>query len=474
MTGSVRSKLSVMMFLQFFIWGAWYELAFGYVRDLGFTSLQQSLALITFNVAAFTAMFFSTQFADRHFAAEKFLAFSHLVGGLAILAVGWVTDFWPFFLLLLLHSLFYVPTISITNSIAFANLKDAQRDFGLVRVWGTIGWIAASWPFVFILVDWSRVPDLGQVGLVDWIGQALGTSKEGALRTQGVSWTYIVAGIASLALAGYSLLLPHTPPKRAAFMEHVERYAWLEAMKLLRLPFLAVLFAVTFLDASVHQCYFLWTDPFLRSIGMPANWVMPAMKVSQLAEIGTMAFLGYFLSRLGWRATMILGILGHSVRFGVFAWLGGVSQPGAAEIWTAVAINLVHGICYAFFFATVYIFVDEYFPKDARSSAQGLFNFLILGAGPLVGNFVWPWLGDALFTTTTEAGKSVVQFNHLFLVPSATGVVAALLLLLFFHPPRKVRPTPEQTPVAPEGAEQFAAAPDERVQPDRSGIRDEL
>jgi nucleoside transporter len=457
MTGSVRNKLSVMMFLQFFIWGAWYELVFGYVDDLGFKNWQSSLALATFNIAAFTAMFFSTQFADRHFAAEKFLAFSHLVGGVSILALGWVTDFWPFFLLLLVHSLFYVPTISISNSIAFANLKDAQRDFGLVRVWGTIGWIAASWPFIFILVDWARVPALGQVGFVDWLGQAVGTSKTGPARTQGITWTFIVAGISSLVLAGYSLVLPHTPPKPAA--ESGERFAWLGAMKLLRLPFLMVLFIVTFLDASVHQCYFIWTDKFLRSLGMPANWVMPAMKVSQLAEIGTMAFLGYFLTRLGWRATMILGILGHTARFLVFAWLGSVPDPGAVEIGLAVAINLVHGICYAFFFATVYIFVDEYFPKDARSSAQGLFNFLILGAGPFVGNFIWVWLGGSVFNTVTAAGEGVVQFNHLFLVPSATAAVAALLLLLFFHPPRKVQPQPEEVPVAPEGAEQFTAKP---------------
>jgi nucleoside transporter len=440
MTGSVRNKLSVMMFLQFFIWGAWYELAFGYVKDLGFSALEQSLALITFNLAAFTAMFFSTQFADRNFAAEKYMAFSHLVAGVAILAAGWFTDFLPFFLLLLVHSLFYVPTISISNSIAFTALKDAKRDFGLVRVWGTIGWIAASWPFIFILIDWARVPAMDQsegyvMGFVNWFGQALGTSKEGAERTRGVSWTFIVAGIASLLLAAYSLVLPHTPPKPKEGSG--ESLAWLEAMKLLRLPFLMVLFVVTFIDASVHQCYFLWTDTFLRSIGLPANWVMPAMKVSQLAEIGTMAFLGYFLTRLGWRMTMILGILGHTARFAVFAWIGGQSQPGTTEVWIAVLINLVHGICYAFFFATVYIFVDEFFPKDARSSAQGLFNFLILGAGPLVGNFLWPWLGDSLFTTTTAEGTKVIHFNQLFTVPAACAAAAALILLLFFHPPRK-------------------------------------
>jgi hypothetical protein len=301
------------------------------------------------------------------------------------------------------------------------------------------------------------VPALGQLGFVDWLGEALKTSKEGAARTQGVTWTFIVAGIASFVLAAYSLVLPHTPPKPAT--EAGERFAWLGAMKLLRLPFLMVLFVVTFLDASVHQCYFIWTDTFLRSIGLQANWVMPAMKVSQLAEIGTMALLGYFLTRLGWRTTMILGILGHTARFAVFAWLGGVPQPGRAEIWAAVAINLVHGICYAFFFATVYIFVDEYFPKDARSSAQGLFNFLILGAGPFVGNFVWISLGESVFNTVTATGQPAVQFNRLFAVPSVTAAVAALLLLLFFHPPRKVQPKPEEVPVAPEGAEQFTATP---------------
>src|SRR5262249_31149691 len=160
----------VMMFLEFFIWGAWFPLVFGYLPSLGFNALEQGLILGAFNLAAFTAMFFSTQFADRTFAAEKFMAFSHLVGGVAILALFWVKGGWwttlfglevnlsflAFFSLLLLHSLFYVPTISISNSIAFANLKDPQREFGPVRLWGTIGWIAASWPFVFILVDWSR------------------------------------------------------------------------------------------------------------------------------------------------------------------------------------------------------------------------------------------------------------------------------------------------------------------------------
>ena len=173
---ALRRKLSLMMFLQFFIWGAWFELGFDYIPKLGFNGdWQLPLIFGAFNVGALVALFFSTQFADRKFAAEKFLALSHLIGGAAILGLFYVRPnpsnpdevnaaFWPFFGLMLLHSVFYVPTISITNSIAFANLKDPAREFGPVRVWGTIGWIAASWPFIFLLVDWDAVRAEADVG----------------------------------------------------------------------------------------------------------------------------------------------------------------------------------------------------------------------------------------------------------------------------------------------------------------------
>ena len=428
MSHAVRNKLSIMMFLEFFIWGAWLPLIFGYLGSLNFTPLEQSWILNAFALASFTAMFFSTQFADRNFAAERFLGFSQLIGGLAMLGLAFVTDFWPFFILMLVHSLFYVPTISITNSIAFANLKDAQRDYGLVRLWGTIGWIAAAWPFVFLLVDWDKVPAFGSVGFIEWLGDVFGSSKTGEAFKHATTYTFIASGVASLILAVYSLVLPHTPPRPA--QEGGEKFAWLEAMKLLRVPFLLVLFVVTFFDAAVHQGYFILTDGFLRSIGVPANWVMPAMSIGQIAEIGTMAILGACLKRLGWRTTMVIGILGHALRFGVFAL-----APLPA---LAITVNVIHGICYAFYFATVYIFVDEFFPKDARSSAQGLFNFLILGLGPFVGNFVWPHLKNEF----TENG--IVNYRSLFLAPAGTALFAAILLVLFFHPPEKAKSLGEQ------------------------------
>jgi nucleoside transporter len=421
-----------MMFLEFFIWGAWFPLIFGYLPSLGFNAWEQGWILGAFNLAAFTAMFFSTQFADRHFSAERFLAFSQVVGGLAILALAWTTSFWPFFLLMLVHSLFYVPTISITNSIAFANLKDPQKEFGFVRLWGTIGWIAASWPFVFILADWAKIPAFGQVPFTQWLGAVLGTSKTGLDLRQATTYTFIAAGIASLVLAGFSLVLPHTPPRRVE--QGTERFAWLEAMRLLAVPFVLVLFIVTFFDAGVHQCYFFWTGRYLENgVGIPGNWVMPVMSIGQVAEVSTMALLGYVLKQFGWRYTMVIGVLGHAARFFVFAYF---PIP-----WVAITINVLHGICYAFFFATVYIFVDEFFPKDARSSAQGLFNFLILGAGPFVGNFVWAQLGK-VYTV-----DGAVDFHRLFLVPAGVAVAAAVFLLLFFHPPAKAAaPKEEEVP----------------------------
>ena len=429
----IRTRLSIMMFLEFFIWGAWYPLVFGYVADIGFTADQQFWALACFNIAAIVAMFFSTQFADRNFAAEKFLAFSQLVGGVSMIALSTTTSFWPFFAFMLVHCLFYVPTISITNSIAFSNVKDQQKDFGLVRLWGTIGWIAASWPFIFIIADWAKIPAFGSVSFAEWLGAVLGTAKEGEAFIDARKYTFVAAGIASLLLAGFSLLLPHTPPRPAAKGE--SQFAWLEAAKLLRVPFMLVLFIVTFIDATVHQWYFFWTDRYLRSIGIPGNWVMPAMSVGQFAEIGTLAVLGFFLKRLGWKWTMTIGILGHFARFAVFALM-----PYPAP---AVIVNILHGICYAFFFATVYIFVDEFFPKDARSSAQGLFNLLILGIGPMVGNYIGPRMG-AYFTTSSGD----VDFSRMFLIPSGTALVGAILLALFFHPPATAAPAEGKSPPA--------------------------
>jgi MFS family permease len=322
-----------------------------------------------------------------------------LIGGAAMIGLAFTGDFWIFFALMLVHCLFYVPTLSVTNSIAFAHLKD-PKDFGLVRMGGTIGWVLAAWPFYFIFA-----------GL------------EGTAVLKATRWTYIVAGTASLVLAVFSLALPHTPPKKAETAEN--KFAWIEALRLLGRPFVLVLWIVTLVDSFVLNAYFYWAATFLGSpqVGIQGKWIMPIMSIGQVAEILAMAMLAVALKKLGWRATMVIGILGHVVRFAVFAFF-------PQDTTLIVLVFVLHGICYAFFFATVYIFVDEYFPKDARSSAQGLFNVMILGLGVMASNTLCPFL-----TNNFKQGDSI-DFSHLFLVPCGVALAAALTLALFFHPPK--------------------------------------
>ncbi len=394
MAENPRWRLSVMMFLQYVIWGSWLPLLAHYLSEFRhFSGTEIGWIFATQAVASVTAVFVGGQIADRYVSGERFLAASHLVGGMAMLALAFQQTFLPFLLTMQVYMLVYLPTLSVTNSIAFQHLKDARKEFGGVRLWGTIGWIAASWPFVFLL-----------------------RGKTGPALESALTSIFVVAGVASIALAVFCLWLPHTPPKRGV----AEKNAPFEAIKLLKNPTVLVLFVVTFLDALVHQCYFQWTSPYLAAIGIPENLIMPAMSIGQIAEIATMAALGVFLARLGFRKTMILGILGHSVRFFIYS----IGAPA----WMVVGSNVVHGFCYAFFFAAVYIFVDQQFPKDARASAQTLFNFLILGLGPFAGSLLWGRLGDAY---RTAAG---VDFSRLFLAPTLLGLLAAVVLFIGFRP----------------------------------------
>jgi nucleoside transporter len=395
-------RLFVMMVLQLAIWGAWAPKIFPYMGMLGFAPWQQSLVGSAWGVAALVGIFFSNQFADRNFSAERFLAVSHLIGGVALLGTAFSTTFWPFFACYLVFSLVYVPTLSVTNSIAFANLRDPAAGFGGVRMGGTVGWVLVSWPFVFLLGAQATV--------------------------EQVRWIFLVAAIVSFVFAGYALTLPHTPPRKAD--DAVDKLAWRRAVKLLGVPFVLVLFVVTFIDSVIHNGYFVMADAFLTNrVGIAGNLSMVVLSLGQVAEIVTMLVLGRVLAKLGWKVTMIVGVLGHAARFAVFAYF-------ADSVPVIVAVQLLHGVCYAFFFATVYIFVDAVFPKDVRSSAQGLFNLLILGVGNVAASFIFPELVGRL---TTDGS---VDYTTLFLVPTGMALAAVCLLGLFFRPPTR-GPVPE-------------------------------
>jgi nucleoside transporter len=403
--GRATVPLSVMMFLEYVVWGAWLPLMGNYLRSLKFSETVEIPAILaaTPAIASVLALFVGGQIADRYLAGEKVLLICHAAAAALMFAMGTQTGFVPFLALLMLWQLFYVPTLSVTNSIAFQNLAGREREFGRVRLWGTIGWIAASWPYVLLL-----------------------NGKTPAETEKALATIFVVSGIASAALAAFSFALPKTPPKKGSS----DAAAPLKALKLLAVPAFAVLFVVTLMDATVHQAYFQFTGTFLAKAGLAERWIPVAMSIGQIAEILTMATLAFFLKRLGWRKIMIFGILGHAARFFVFA----LGEP----LSLMIGINILHGFCYAFFFATVYIFVDEFFPRDSRASAQSLFNLLIVGIGPL-GGFLWGALASA---NSTTAG---VDFHRFFLYPAGLAVVAALVLFLGFHPKEQGTVQPERS-----------------------------
>lgn len=396
---SYKGRLFTMMVLEIAIWGAWQIKIFPYMGMLGFTAAQQGWVGSVFGIASVVGIFFSSQFADRNFAAERFLAFSHLIGGTALIASAFATTFPAFFAIFLLYGLLYVPTLSVANSLAFAHLRDPAKEFGFVRMGGTIGWIAVSWPFIFLLGD-----------------------KADAQQTR---WVFIVAGILSLLLALFSLTLPHTPPRKDAV--GLDRFAWLRAAKLLSVPHVLVLFIVILIDSVIHNGYFVVIDGFLTQVGISAKMTMVVSSIGQVAEIATMLVLGLVLAKVGWKWTMILGILGHAARYSVFAFFGTPEHQ-----WLIIGIQVLHGVCYAFFFATVYIYVDAVFPPDVRSSAQGAANLLILGIGMVVASQLFPQLAARL--TLTDHG---VDYGRLFLVPTALAIAGILLLAFLFHPPSR-------------------------------------
>ncbi|MCB1225468.1 MAG: MFS transporter [Verrucomicrobiales bacterium] len=394
---SIRIRLFVMMLLQIAIWGAWQPKIFAYMGMLKFEEWQIQLAGSLFGLASLVGMFFSNQLADRHFSAERFLAVSNVIGGLALVGTAYQVSFWPFFACFSLYCLVYVPTIAVGNSLAFAHLKDPANEFGFVRMGGTIGWIVVSWPFILLLRKDAGVEDTRTI--------------------------FLVAAAISFALAVFSWTsLPHTPPKKDVRAE--DRLAWVKAVRMLKMPFVLVLFVVTFIDSTIHNGYFVMADEFLtKRVGITSNISMVVMSIGQVAEIVAMLILGKVLAKLGWKWTMIFGVLGHASRFAVFAFF-----PDSQ--WLIITVQVLHGICYAFFFAAVYIFVDAVFPKDVRSSAQGLFNMLILGC-MVVASFFFVWVKGQL----TVDGAT--DWQQLFLVPTGMALVGMVLMAFFFRPPTR-------------------------------------
>ena len=411
---SKNSRLGAMMFLQYALWGAWLPVTARYLSagvaegGLGFSGSEIGMILgLAGSIGAVAAPFIAGQIADRYFSTERILAALVIIGGVVKWITAYQTDYSAWLVLSIIYSVVYMPTLALSNSITFAHMKDPDSDFPKIRVWGTIGWIAASWAFPMI---WLQT-DLN----FQWMPPFI-VGSEVANVTSRLADALIFSGVISVTYGLFCFMLPNTPPKKDA----VEKLAFKKAFALFNQTSFTILVVASLTVSIIHQIYFLQTGPFLSSIGLKDSQIGPAMTVGQFAEIAAMAYLGFFLKRFGFRKVIFLGVLAYAARYAVF---GTVTLP----IWIMVVSQAFHGICYAFFFAGAYIYVDKIADEDVRHSAQTVFGMIILGGGPVIGG----WLSGYLQETFTQAG--LFDYSPFWYTLSAVGFITALFFGVMFR-----------------------------------------
>ena len=408
---SVKFRLGLMMFLQYAIWGSWAPVLSAYLQNnLGFSGVQLGIIFSLLPLATIISPFVGGQFADRYFPSQKVIAVLQLAGGVILILIANITAFTTMMWLMLLYCLVYAPTLALTNSIAFLNLKSSEKEFGSIRVWGTIGWIAAGW------------------ALAGW--RALAKSPEG-IAMKGD--TLLLAGIFSLLMGLLSFGLPHTPPNK----EGAKPWAFLEALKMFKDRNFLIFCIISFVVATELQFYYVLTSPFLTSaaIGVNQKYVSAVMTIAQIAEIFVMAFmLSWALKKFGMRRTLTLGILAWPIRYIIFM----IGTPS----WLVIASLSLHGFCYVFFFTAAYIYVDSIAPKDIRHSAQGLIATIILGFGNFVGSLFCGWIQTLFLKDTSGAGIEALRagWQKTFLIPTALTILCLIIFLAFFRDKKAAAP----------------------------------
>lgn len=407
-------RLSVMMFLEFAVWGSWAVVIAGHMEsNLHFSGKQIAFVFGTTAFGSILAPMIAGNIADRLMPSQVFTALSHLAGA-ALLGIAWqmtaplpegqVGAFWPLWIVMFLYAATYMPTIALTNAIAFHHMGDSEK-FGNIRIWGTLGWIAVQTGLAGYLAHFSAMdPQLGALHQRDCLA---------------------IAAVAAVLMGLYSLTLPNTPPAKNA----ENPYAFLEAFKLTADRNFLVLLVISFIVAIELPFYYNLTFLFLTEpnvggvggIGLEVGRAQLAMTLGQWGEVVLMALLWPMLRYGGMRWTIFLGILAWPVRYAIFA----IGQP----VGLVVASQALHGICYAFFFVGGMIAVERLAHKDVRASAQSLMVFATNGCGMLVGHFVSGIVHDM----NLDAASGLHHWPRIFMIPIVVTVVAGIAFLLTFN-----------------------------------------
>ena len=423
----LNTRLSFMMFLQYAIWGAWLPLFWPFLTEHRGLSPREAGDLFAIGaIGALVAPFIAGQIADRWFNTEKFLAISHIAGAVLVWQLAGVASYGGLITFALLYSLIYAPTLPLTNSLTFHHLPDRDRDFGKVRLWGTIGWIAVG------------------IGIGQWLlhrhTPADGTVEAiRAAQVAGMADAFRLSALLGLGLGIFCFTLPKTPPQTGK-----RKSAPMEALaEIVRRPLrnpLFWLFLITCPVACIHQFYFVHTASFLGSLEMPAessiNRIFGVgggglMTIGQIAEIGVLAMMPVVAKRLTRKSLLAIGLAAYVLRFAVFALL---PQP-----WAVIPALALHGLCFGCFFFVAFMIVDELTTTDVRASAQGLFNLVVVGFGVIAGN---KFAGEVAARATTDG---VTDYEVLFGLPAIIAAVCFLALLVFY-------PTRRRSSLGNEGA----------------------
>ena len=391
------TSLSVMMFLEYFVWGAWYVTMGTYMTThLQSSGIQIGAAYSALAIATMISPFIVGMIADRYFAAQKMMGVLHLVGAALLYLATTIENNAVFYWVILLYSLLYMPTIALSNTVAFNQMKDPGKQFPMIRVFGTLGWIIAG----LLIGEW------------------------GIEKTQ---YTFVMAAAASAVFGIFSFFLPNTPPAaKAASQASVGKAIGTEAIVLFRNKSYLVFFIAAILICIPLSFYYGFANVFLVEIGMQdAAGKMILGQVSEGVFILAIPFLFY---RIGVKNMLILGMAAWVLRYLAF----GHGDVGPNE-WMLYAGIVQHGICYDFFFVTGYMYTEKKAGEKIKNSAQGLFTFATYGLGMFIGT----WISGYVVDSYKSAGQH--DWLGIWLVPAYIAAAVLVLFILFFREKREAR-----------------------------------
>ena len=396
------ARLSAMMFLEFFIWGAWYTSVAVYMAAEGMGTLTHWPYTVN-PIAAIAAPFFLGLIADRYFATEKVLGVLHLLGGLVLLMVPQFSGApVAFILLLLLYNLCYMPTLGLANSLAFHHIQSQEKQFPLIRVFGTIGWIVAGLFVSFVLKAFVA---------------------EGRLPEQTPMPLY-TAAVASILLGLYSFTLPHTPPPAAGQPVSIRSIAGLDALQQLGSKPFYVFLVSSFLICIPLAAYYNFTQLFLEATGFQN--IAGTQTLGQMSEVVFMLLMPVFFARLGVKWMLLVGMGAWALRYVLFA----LAAPSTI-FWMIILGILLHGICYDFFFVTGQIYVDKKSTPEIRGQAQGMLVLVTYGLGMLIGAQVAGNLYNSFLNGATSL--SLEAWQQFWFIPAAFAAVVMVVFGLLFN-----------------------------------------